>query len=467
MEHRRVVRDVRLVIGALALLACHALPAGTAPPAAPEATPVSAAPVTPTPAPARLDDSARLRAIRTRLDREAGRVIAFWKQHGPDREFGGFHGTLDRKGAPVAPTDKGVIQTARHLWTFSMLAARRGEDHETRALADSAYRFLIDHFRDRRDGEFYFTVSRQGKPLNTKKQLYAESFAIFALAEYAAAFASSDARDHALACFRSIDARAHDAVHGGYDQRKDPGWMTAGAEKDTNTHIHLLEAFTRLLRSAEDPLVRTRLEELARVTATKLLQPSGYVHKEFKRDFAPHGEPAVSYGHDIETAWLLLDALDALGLGGDAALTQAALTMGANAALAGFDSVNGGFFEEGNVGAEPRKREKIWWVQAEALPGLFRLYQLTGEVGYLDQLERTLSFIERFQSDAEYGGWYWGVTPEGALGPRGDKKGEEWKASYHDTRALVFTSDWIAEYVSAGRRSGTSSRSSAPARETP
>jgi mannobiose 2-epimerase len=432
-----------------------------APPAPPSAAPM------PAPAPARADDSERLRAIRVRLDREAERVIAFWSKHGPDREHGGFHGTLDRKGAPVPPTEKGVIQTSRHLWTFSMLAARRPNTPDARAFADSAYRFLVERFRDPKDGEFYFTLSRQGKPVNPKKQLYAESFAIYALSEYAAAFASIEAREHALRCFRSIDARAHDAVHGGYDQRKDPGWMSPGSEKETNTHIHLLEAFTSLFRLTRDPLVRARLEELARVTATKLLQPAGYVHKEFKLDFAPHGERVVSYGHDIETAWLLLDALDALGLSEDVALATAAVTMGANSARAGFDATNGGFFEEGLAGGAPNKLEKIWWVQAEALPGLFRLYQRTGDASYLEQLERTLSFIERYQSDAEFGGWYWGVTPDGKLGPRGDKKGEEWKASYHDTRALVFTSDWIAEHLSAGRTNGTSSRPPGPARVTP
>jgi mannobiose 2-epimerase len=385
--------------------------------------------------------------IRRRLDLEASRVVAFWKQHGPDREFGGFHGTLDRKGAPIAPTDKGVIQTARHLWTFSMLAARRDKSPEIRELSDSAYRFLVRHFRDPKDGEFVFTVSRRGKVKNPKKQLYAESFAIYALAEYAAAFDSTEAREHALRCFRSIDARAHDPVHGGYDQRKDPGWMSPGAEKETNTHIHLLEAFTSLFRLTRDPLVRERLAELAQLTGRKLLQPSGYVHKEFKLDFTPHGAPEVSYGHDIETSWLLLDALEALAQRNDAALAPAAVSMGANAARGGFDVKNGGFFEEGVPGGAPTKLEKIWWVQAEALPGLFRLYQATGEPSYLDMLEKTLTFIERFQSDPEYGGWYWGVTSEGALGPRGDKKGEEWKASYHDSRALVFTSDWIASHL--------------------
>ena len=453
------------LVALLVLLGCRAAPP---PPAAPAPAPASvvssAQPVDPPPAPT--GDAERLHAIRARLDREAERVIAFWSKHGPDREFGGFHGTLDRTGAPVAPTDKGVIQTARHLWTFSMLGARRPNTPEARALADSAYRFLIERFRDPKDGEFYFTVSRQGKPVNSKKQLYAESFAIYALSEYAAAFGSAEAREHALRCFRSIDARAHDSVHGGYDQRKDPGWMTPGAEKETNTHIHLLEAFTSLFRLTSDPLVRARLEELARVTALELMQPEGYVHKEFKLDFTPHGERAVSYGHDIETAWLLLDALEALG-SNDTALFRAAVAMGENSARAGFDPAHGGFYEEGVAGGAPSKLEKIWWVQAEALPGLFRLYQRTGDASYLDQLERTLSFIERFQSDAEFGGWYWGVTPEGKLGPRGDKKGEEWKASYHDTRALVFTSDWIAEHLSAVRTSGTSSRSPAPARAMP
>lgn len=468
MDRSRAGLSTRLLVaGTLAALSCSRVSAPLATRAPAAASTPGAATMANAPPPAPAEDSARLEAIRARLDREAERVVTFWRTHGPDREHGGFHGTLDRKGAPVAPTDKGIIQTARHLWTFSMLAARRPNTPDARALADSTYRFLIARFRDPKDGEFYFTVSRQGKLVNPKKQLYAQSFAIYALSEYAGAFASAEAREHALRCFRSIDARSHDALHGGYDQRSDPGWMTPGAEKETNTHIHLLEAFTSLFRLTRDPLVRTRLHELARVTATKLLQPAGYVHKEFERDFTPHAEPLVSYGHDIETAWLLLDALDALGLADDAALSGAAVRMGATSARAGFDATNGGFFEEGLAGGAPNKLEKIWWVQAEALPGLFRLYQRTGDASYLDKLERTLSFIERFQSDAEFGGWYWGVTPEGELGPRGDKKGEEWKASYHDTRALVFTSDWISEHLSAVRTSDTSNRSPAPALAKP
>ena len=247
------------------------------------------------------------------MDRLARELIDFWTSKGVDREFGGFHGTLDRQGVPKEPTDKGLIQQSRHLWTLSTWYERRDASPTVKALADDTYRFLVDHFLEA-DGEFVFKVSRDGKKVtDPKKLLYAESFAIYALATYGRVFGVQVAKEQALACFRSIDKRAHDAKNLGYDQTHDPGWLAKGAHKGTNTHIHLLEAFTELVRATGDAAVRERLEELVTVTRTKLFQPEfHYVHKEFLVDWTPHGERQCSYGHDLETVWLLLDAVDAL-----------------------------------------------------------------------------------------------------------------------------------------------------------
>jgi mannobiose 2-epimerase len=391
--------------------------------------------------------AARIRGQQGRIDALAADLVAFWKEHGPDRELGGFHGTLDREGRPKPPTDKGLVQQARHLWTFSMWHRRREATSEVRALADGAYRFLVAHFRDPKDGEFVFKVDRAGKVVDPRKQLYAESFAIFALSEYAAAFGVAEAREHALACFRAIDARAHDAEHGGYDQRDDPGWMTKGAEKETNTHIHLLEAFTALFRLTRDPVVGSRLDELARVVATRIVQPAGYAQKELLRDWRPFGDPAVSYGHDLETAWLLLDAADALGRPDDAAIVGAARRMGEKSAREGYDPAHGGLFEEGVPGGKPTRTDKVWWVQAEALPGLFRLYERSGDSVQLDRIDGVLDWIERRQRDPEHGEWFWSLTADASARPHGDDKGEEWKASYHGLRATVFTSDWMKAWL--------------------
>ena len=186
----------------------------------------------------------RLSAFSSRLAVLADRTSTFWFEHGPDPTFGGFHGTLDRNGNPTSPDDKGLIQETRHLWSLSTWYERRGADPELAALAASTYAFIRDNFVDT-DGGFVFKVSRDGsRVVDSKKQLFAESYAIYALSTYGRVFNVPAATGLALARFESIDASRHDATFGGYDQRGDPGFLTAGAEKDTNTHLHLLEAFT-------------------------------------------------------------------------------------------------------------------------------------------------------------------------------------------------------------------------------
>jgi cellobiose epimerase len=391
----------------------------------------------------------RLGSFAARLEGLAAGIMDFWKTHGPDPMHGGFYGKHDRRGDPVADADKGLIQQARHLWSFSTWYARREQAAEIKAVADNTYAFIRDHFLDAKDGEYVYRVSRDGKRIvDPKKLLYAEAFAIFALSTYADVFDVTEAGERALACFRSIDRRAHDAEHLGYDQRGEPGWLAPGAEKDTNTHIHLLEAFTALYRQSRDPDVLARLDELVKVVATRIVQPSNYAHKEFRADWHVHDKPVVSYGHDLETAWLLIDALDALGRPLEPQVTGVALSLGKHSADLGFDGDHGGYFEEGAPGGAPTKLEKIWWVQAEALPGLWWLYRIGKDTKYLDRLDRTLGWIESHQVDHEYGEWFWGITPDGSIGPRGDHKGEEWKAEYHALRGTLLTADWIKDALS-------------------
>lgn len=402
----------------------------------------------PPPRPALGKDAARLEAIAKRLDTLSTELFEFWRVHGPDPAYGGFYGSLDRTGRKKPPTNKGLVQQARHLYSMSLWYERRGRAPEVKALADDLYAFLTKSFTDA-DGELVFMVDETGKPIERKKVLYANAFGIYALSTYGRVFGVKDAVARALGVFRSIDRRAHDATHGGYDQTNDPAWLSPGAAKETNTHLHLMEAFAALFEASRDPLVKARTEELLRLFCERIRQPGGHAAEEFALDWTPFGKPAVSYGHDLETAWLLLDTARVLGRPEDARVAAAAQRMGTLSAEAGFDGKLGGYFEEGTPGGPPVLRDKLWWIQAEALPALYRLYVLTGDSLHLGRLERTLEFIEVHQRDRRYGGWFWGIGENGLVTAKGEDKGGEWMASYHGLRALLLTADWILGLRSA------------------
>jgi cellobiose epimerase len=400
--------------------------------------------------PEREAELARLSALSARLTPLAERTVGFWLEHGPDPVSGGFHATLDRQGNPISPEDKGLIQQARQLWMLSTWYERREPTPALLELATRQYAFLSQSFVDAVDGAFVYKVSRDGsRVVDGRKQLFAESYAIYGLATYGRVFRNADATALALARFESIDESRHDAANGGYDQRGDPGNLTPGAAKDTNTHLHLLEAFTALYEATADVLVAARLSELVNLFTTRLLQPSGYVHAEFGLDWAPFGTPRVSYGHDLETAWLLLEAARVLGRSGDPAIRAAAIAIAAHSAERGFDAQNGGYFEAGIPGGSANDLDKIWWVQFEATEGLWWAYELAGSPLYIERLERTLDWIEASE-DRPLGEWFATTNADGT--PAGaDYKGDEWKESYHPVRALVYLQDWIDADRAASR----------------
>jgi mannobiose 2-epimerase len=421
------------------------------------------------------DTSQRLRALADRIDALGRASLEPWLTAGLD-PHGGAPGFLDRKfqrvvdpeDRPRGPGgqvrgDQGLVQQARHLFAYSLMHERRPGDPRVTAAAHALYEHLERRFSRGPGSPYVHQLSATYAVRSDVVQLYAQGFAVFALSTYARIFDQARAATQARQLFTTLDALRHDDELRGYDQTNDDGWLPfvfapEGAAKCTNTHIHVLEALTALVRTpARDALSIRRLEELAQAIVTKMLQPSGYVHPFFARDWTPVGPTVVSYGHDIETSWLLLDALEALDAAGQTneatreLVTHGARRMAEHALRAGWDPA-GGLFDHGVPEGPGRVSqvtcaEKIWWAQAEALPGIYRLYRLTKDPTLVDRLEQTLSFFESKSWDPEYGGFFWGVDSNGLVLGRGDHKGELWKTPYHGLRACLLTSDWIRQHL--------------------
>lgn len=373
-----------------------------------------------------------------------GGILPYWLRRTVDARHGGFVGfvSADEVADPDAP--KGAIGTARLLWTFSA-AYRVLGDPAYRGAADHAAAFLRTHLLDHAHGGVFWTVEADGRPRDVRKHAYAQAFAIYGLSEHHRATGDADSLRLALELFRLIERHAHDPVHGGYQEAFGREWtllddvrlsdVDADERKSMNTHLHLLEAYASLCRVWPDQLVRRRLAELLALFLDRIVDPArGHVVAFFDEDWTPKSD-VVSFGHDIETSWLLLEAADVLGDATLRARVQPVSLAIAAAVLAEAVDEAGGIFYETRPG-HAVDTDKEWWPQAEAIVGFVSAWQESGCEGYRRAALDTWAFSRRHLVDAVHGEWRRRVARDGTPRPGHEKVGP-WKCPYHNARACL------------------------------
>lgn len=392
-----------------------------------------------------MDTDARLLRLRDSMQRDLrGNVLPFWLGHVLDERVG-FHGLVAEDGRADEAAPMGGVLCARLLWTFSAAYRRTGDPVHRRA-ADHFRSWLTGRFLDERYGGIYWMLDHAGRPVSERKQTYALAFATYALAEHHLATGRPSSLDEALSLFRLIEERAADRVHGGYFEARARDWSALedvrlsdkdlNAPKSMNTHLHVMEAYAALVRAGGGGAVRDRLREVVEVHLDRIVDRStGHLVLFFDEAFGPVSR-GVSYGHDIEASWLLVEAAEEAS---DPELLDrarsAAVAMARVALAEGFDGERGGLFaergEDGHL-----DDDKHWWMQAEAVVGFVSAFELSRDPVFLDAAERTWAFVERFVLDREHGEWRWRVRRDGSPVP-GLPKVEPWKCPYHNSRAAL------------------------------
>jgi len=405
------------------------------------------------------------RAVLERLLHDT--ILRFWTRAVQDGDGPGYRLNHDRRGRDLGPHPLGLIGQARTLWFYARLAGSAYGTDEHRGLADRGFACLRDHLRDERDGGFYSEAAAPGRggavaeSVTRGRHLYEQAFALYALSRYALLTGATEPGALAEQLFDRIVRHAADDAAGGFHETFEADWtprfdgplnvlgLPPGV-KTVNTHLHLLEAVTEYHRFRPGGRSKAVIEGLAVLLADTLPPRAGGVLLDvYDGDWLPHGGAdgqRMSYGHNLEAAWLLLDAAAVVDAG--RGLRDAVGGFGRRAFEAcwgdGRDPRRGGFYLEGPVGRPATARQKVWWVQAEALVAGLQLWAETGDPRCGLAYEQTMRWIDRRQADHKRGGWHaevWRRPPRVRGG-----KADAWKTPYHDGRAVLT----CLEAVSAG-----------------
>ena len=400
-------------------------------------------------------------------------ILRFWLDQMMDYEHGGFYGRMDGNGELHKDAEKGAILNARILWAFS--AAFRVLKHpEYLEAATRAKDYIIEHFIDQEYGGVYWSVDCEGNPLDTKKQFYAIGFMIYGLTEYARATGDREALDYALDLYDCIEEHAFDRENNGYIEACTREWgeiadmrlsdLDANYPKSQNTHLHIIEPYTNLLRCLKEvqaqescdyvpalgavlpvgisvpqetiSMVEGALRNLVDIFTDKILnEETNHLDMFFEMDWTRGAGHLESYGHDIECSWLLHEA--ALVLGDQQVLNKVEPIVQAVAqASAKGLRPDGSLIHEANLDTGYVDDDLHWWVQAENVVGWYNIWQHFGDEEALNRAEKCWHYIKKQLIDYEHGEWYWSRHANGLLNTTDDKAGF-WKCPYHNTRMCL------------------------------
>jgi cellobiose epimerase len=401
-------------------------------------------------------------------------LLHIWYPRAIDEEMGGYYSSFTYDWQLGNNQNKMIVTQARHVWTTSKAAEMFPENDMYVKAAAHGFRFLKDRMWDHEFGGFYNLVNRQGDPIwgrryDAYKRTYGNAFAIYALSAYYAVSKNPEALQLAKDTFLWLEKYAFDSQYGGYfpsltrdgkiviEETDSSFFYNVGMfYKDQNTTIHLLEAFTELYHVWPDQLVEKRLKELLLILRDNIVVDQGYLQLFFYRDWKPvsfrdssdavreqnYSIDHVSFGHDIETAFLMLEASHVLGRFEWDKTLQIAKKMVDHTIVTGFDPINSGIYEQGYYFKNKSDisivdHRKNWWAQAEGLNALLLFSKLfPNEDIYEQEFLRLWNYTKEYIIDQEHGEWYsYGLDTE----PENQYqlKAHIWKGNYHNGRSLM------------------------------
>jgi mannobiose 2-epimerase len=385
-----------------------------------------------------------------------------------DKEFGGYLTGFDKDWNPKDRQTKFIVTQARHTWATAQMAKMYPENEKYREYIKHGYEFLREKMWDKEYGGYFTMTNREGKVIENEryeltKQAYGNAFAIYGLAAYFEISGDSSALELAIKSFRWLDKHSHDQEYGGYFQfmLRDGTPLRDGHRgtppKDQNSSIHLIEGFTELYKVWKDDHLKSRIHEMLVLIRDSITTEKGHMNLFFRRDWSPvyytdatykggrneHVFDHISFGHDIETAYLLLEASEVTGIEHDTITHRISKIMTDHTIVNGWDPETGatydaGYYFGGNDEMTILNKHSQFWVSTESFNTMLIMSELYPDdtMDYYDKFALTWDYCKKYLIDHERGGWYIVGLNEDPEAVNSDKGGI-WKGNYHSARSLI------------------------------
>lgn len=370
-------------------------------------------------------------------------ILPYWTKYTIDQVNGGFYGRISNENVVDITANKGSILNARILWTFSA-AYNALKNPDLLRIANRAFQYIQDYFIDKTYGGVYWMLDYTGKPVDTRKQIYALAFTIYGLTEYYKASGNKESLQSALNIYKVIEEKAFDHGYKGYFEAFQRDWSLIedqrlsdkdmNVEKTMNTHLHVLEAYSTLYDVWKDAELRNKIEHLIEVFLKYIVNnQTGHFNMFMETDWKVVSGK-LSYGHDVEGAWLLQEAAEKIDKPELLAKVKETALKMTDAALLGIDPLGGLYADY--IPDMGNETDREWWTMAEGVVGCVNAYEINHDKKYLDAAFGFWDFLKRYQIDKRYGEWYYRVDEHARPILTYDKVGP-WKCPYHNARMCL------------------------------
>jgi len=369
-------------------------------------------------------------------------VIPFWMKHSPDHEFGGYYHCLDADGS-VINTDKYMWPQNREIWVFSMLYNNLEKRQEWLDLAKLGIDFLKKYGRDE-NGDWYFAVTKDGKPLVQPYNIFSDCFAVIAFSEYAKAAGDDEAMDIAVKTYDRIQKRK-DNPKGKYNK------VVTETRSLKNLAVPMININISAIMNTikPDPKYDEVIDGCIKEVMTQFLDRE---HKVIHENVTADGKYLddcyegrhINPGHGIEAMWFIMQVAKERG---DRKTVEQAAEAAKWCMEFGWDKEYEGMFYFMDKYDKPHIElqwdMKLWWPHLEAMVALLMGYQLTGDDELYEWFEKVHDYAWGHFPDKEHGEWYGYLNRQGQLNNR--TKSNKWKCCFHLPRTLYLVPEILKE----------------------